>query len=362
MSTRFKTIALVGDLMIGRGISMAAKTRAPETFWGDLLPMLQSCDGVIGNLESPITTSKPEWRQCWKAFRFAADPRTLALLTTANVRAVTLANNHILDRRGRGLCETLVHLDGDGIRHAGAGRHLQEAITPALLDLGGLSVGVIALTDNMPEFAAGPSRPGVNYVRIDASGSSLALVAQLVRGLRASGADLIILSAHWGPNLRPWPPARFQYFARAAIDLGVDIFYGHSAHLFQGVEARGHGLILYDTGDFLDDYWTFPGIRTDRSFVFLADLCEGRLMRLRMVPVVVSKSRVRQAQGLEGDAIQRCMIRRCRPFETRIHTAYGWLEVVLPAPRLPIARRGLALAPWRRKDVRLVRRELEQRS
>ena len=188
MSTGLTTIALVGDLMLGRGISEAARSRAAEEFWGDVLPYLRSADAVIGNLESPITTSAVEWRQCWKAFRFAAHPRTADLLRVANIRAVTLANNHILDRRGRGLSDTLAHLDAAGIAHAGAGRHIEEAIRPAILDLATLRVGLIALTDTVPEFAAGPNRPGTNYVRITTSGASLALIDCLVRDLRRNGA------------------------------------------------------------------------------------------------------------------------------------------------------------------------------
>jgi poly-gamma-glutamate synthesis protein (capsule biosynthesis protein) len=336
MSTGLTTIALVGDLMLGRGVSEAAETQAAADFWSDVLPILQSADAVIGNLESPITTSIVEWRQCWKAFRFGAHPRTTELLRAGNVRAVTLANNHILDRRGRGLCDTLRHLDAAGIDHAGAGRHIEEATRPVVLDLAGLRVGIIAMTDNMPEFAAGPSRPGTNFVRITRTGASLALIDWLVRDLRRNDVDFIVLSAHWGPNLRPWPPARFRRFARAALDLGVDLFHGHSAHLFQGVESRGRKLILYDTGDFLDDYWTFPGIRTDRSFLFLVDLLRGQPIRLRMLPVIVSHGSVRRARGPETDAVQRSMVRRCRPLGTSLQVMPSWLRLDLPS--LPAER------------------------
>ncbi len=308
------TIGLVGDLMLGRGISEATLTRTPSEFLGDVLPVLASTCAVIGNLESPITESEAEWRQSWKAFRYGADPCTVEILRAANIRAVSLANNHTLDRRSVGLADTLQHLKAAGIRHAGAGRNLEEALRPAIVDLGKLRIGLISITDTIPEFAAGPQRPGTNYLRIKNRGASLALIECLVRSARDKGADLVILSAHWGPNLRPWPPKRFRAFARSAIDLGVDIFHGHSAHLFQGIEARARGLILYDTGNFLDDYWTFPFIRTDRSFLFLVDLEDARPVRLRMLPVLVSNRTVQLARGREAAATLRSMIRRCHPF------------------------------------------------
>ena len=49
------------------------------------------------------------------------------------------------------------------------------------------------------------------------------------------------------------PKGVFRRFARAVIDLGVDIYYGHCAHVFQGVEIYRGKIILYDTGDFIDD-------------------------------------------------------------------------------------------------------------
>jgi poly-gamma-glutamate synthesis protein (capsule biosynthesis protein) len=325
-----RTLAFVGDLMLGRGVSAAAATRSAVDFWGDVRPLLGAAAAVIGNLECPITTSGTGWRTCWKAFRFRAAPAAIELLTAANVRALALANNHILDQRARGLSDTLAHLDRAGIAHAGAGRHLEEAVTPALVNLPGLTLGMIALTNTMPEFAAGPSRPGTNYVRISARGAPLALVGRLVRELRAAGADLVILSAHWGPNLRWWPPAHYRAFARAAIALGVDLFHGHSAHLFQGVELHGRGVILYDTGNFLDDYWIFPFVRTDWSFLFLLDLEQGRPTGLRLAPVVIDNARVRLATPSEAARLRRCMERRSRRFGTRFARVGDSLTLRLP--------------------------------
>jgi poly-gamma-glutamate synthesis protein (capsule biosynthesis protein) len=56
--------------------------------------------------------------------------------------------------------------------------------------------------------------------------------------------------------------------------------------VFQGPEVRHNRLILYDTGDFLDDYAVDPVARNDWSFVFLLELSgSGAVERLRLVPV-----------------------------------------------------------------------------
>ena len=325
------TLGFVGDVMLGRGVSTMFPFRSPDSFWGDALPLLRSANAVIANLESPITEATSQWRRTWKAFRFRAHPSAIDTLRAGNIRCVNLANNHALDYEDRGLIETLERLDAGGIAHAGAGRNLADAIRPALVEVDGGRVGVIGVTDTMPEFAAGRCRPGTNVLRIDDRNATLGLLGLLIRELRLSGADTIVLSVHWGPNLRTRPPTRFRRFARAAVELGVDIVHGHSAHLIQGVERWGDGLILYDTGDFLDDYWVFPFVRTDRSFVFLVELRNGRPARLTMRPVKLERGRVGLADGAEFAAIVSTMRRRCQRFATPLVAVGDGLLTTFPS-------------------------------
>lgn len=333
------TVAFVGDLMLGRGVAADLAGCSPAAIWGNTLPLLASSAAVIANLECPITSHDREWQDGWKAFRFRADARAVEALRAANVRAVNLANNHILDFEERGLLETLEHLDAAAIAHVGAGRDCEHAMRPAILDLPGLKLGLIGITDNMPEFAASPQRPGTAYMAIRSDAAALGMVRMLVQGLRRAGAGLIVLSVHWGPNLRIRPPARFRNFARQAADLGVDVVHGHSAHLFQGVEVHNGAVILYDTGDFMNDYWIFPFVRTDRSLIFLLELAEGRMRRLRLVPVHLEPARVSLARGSEARAIMQCMRRRCIRLGTRPSETATGLEVALDsAPDLH--RRG----------------------
>jgi len=337
MSREPVTLALIGDVMLGRGVSALLDTRETRSFWGDVLPVLRSADAVLANLESPITEAESEWKRTWKAFRFRAAPSAVEVLRAANIRCVNLANNHALDYDERGLHETLGLLDAGGIAHAGAGRNLAGAIRPSLFDAGGTTVGVIGMTDTMPEFAAGPNRAGTNFTRIDDRAASLGLVAFQLRELRRAGAQTVVLSVHWGPNLRTRPPSRFRRFARAAVELGIDIVHGHSAHLIQGVECWGNGLILYDTGNFLDDYWVFPGIRIDRSFVFLVELREGRLSRLSMRPVKLKRGHVDLATGTDFAATVETMRRRSRPFATPLARTPHGLSVTWPGGEEPAA-------------------------
>jgi poly-gamma-glutamate capsule biosynthesis protein CapA/YwtB (metallophosphatase superfamily) len=309
-------IGFVGDLMLGRRVSSKIGGRPPERFWGNLLPALRDCDGVIGNLESPITTNAEPWSKTWKAFHFRAIPAATDVLKMANVRMVNLANNHIMDFGERGLLDTRVHLARAGIAYAGAGASATEALAPAICRIGDLKVGLIGLTDNMREWAADGAHAGINHMPIRGDHPTRSLIRLSVDAARRQGADCVVLSVHWGPNLRTRPTARFQRFAHNAIEDGVDVVHGHSAHLIQGIEVHRAGVILYDTGDFMSDYWVFPGIRTDRSALFQIEFLDRRPVAVSAVPVSLQPATAGLAKGRESDAICRCLARRSRALGT----------------------------------------------
>ena len=323
------TIAFIGDVMLGRGVDEMIGHNPPESFWGDVLPVLRAADAVVANLECAITAHPEPWSKTPKVFHFRTRPEAVAVLRAANVRCVSLANNHTLDYQETGLLDTLSHLEAAGIRYAGAGPDSDAAQTPAVIDAGGARLGVAAFTDNEPPFAAAPTRPGTGYLDIGGDPQAPQRVAHAVSAARDAGADLVVLSLHWGPNMVASPPARFGDFARAAIDSGVDLVYGHSAHIFQGVEVYRQRPILYDTGNFLDDYAIDAKLRNDWSFVFLVDVEGDRIQTVRLRPVRLTYAEVNFAAGDERAAIRTRMRTLCREFDTRLQDTDEGLEIAL---------------------------------
>jgi poly-gamma-glutamate synthesis protein (capsule biosynthesis protein) len=319
-------LGFVGDLVLGRGVNRRLLDGAkPEAPWGDIRPHMLAAEAMIGNLEGPITTHAKKWPRP-KTFRFRADPSVaIGALKAGNFRCVALANNHMLDYRAEGLLDTRRHLAEAGIAFAGAGRDDREAAEPTLFEAGGLRIGFFSITNTVPAFAAKPGRAGTNVWGIRTHRRNLGRLAGMVHDLRRAGAELIVLSVHWGPNYRWWPPRRYRRFARKAIELGVDIVHGHSAHILQAAEFHGNGLILYDTGDFLEDFLPLPGFRSDRSFLFLAEVGPDRVRSLRMIPASLSRAEVNIAKGPEAEAIRAGMIRRCRGYHIALAEEAGAL-------------------------------------
>lgn len=320
------TIALTGDVMLGRGVNEDLKTMAAEEPWGDTLPLLCGADLRLINLECAITGEEAQpWRRTPKTFHFRADPEeTIATLGAADIDACSLANNHTLDFEEQGLVDTLGHLDAAGIGYAGAGANSGEAFRPLHLRGG---VALVAFTDNSPEFAASIHRSGTNYLPVSLEEEILGKVEEAIGAARDAGAETVVFSNHWGPNMVARPPEHFRRFARAVIDRGADLYYGHSSHVFQAVEIYRGKPILYDTGDFIDDYAVDPRLRNDRSFVFTASF-EGReFVGLELVPVSLSYAHVGLVAGEEREAILKRMGLLCFEMGTTTSRREGALVV-----------------------------------
>lgn len=326
------TLAFVGDVMLGRLVNDTIGKRKSAAFWGTTLPVLQQADAVIGNLEFAITRHIKEWRQTSKAFHFRADPGAVDILKAGHFTCVSLANNHMLDFEADGLRDTIDNLDQAGIKHAGAGETASQARAPCLFDVAGRRIAVISLTDNEPAFAAGGDRPGVNYVDLGKKKASETILLQAVDEAKAADADLIVLSAHLGPNMVERPSRRIRDFSLLAADLGVHIFHGHSAHVFQGVELRTGRVILHDTGDFIDDYMVDPAMHNDWSFLYLVDCDFLGPFRVRMLAVQLSLAQVDLAGPTDASSIHDRMVRLCDDFGTPVHTTRRGLCVPIRSP------------------------------
>jgi poly-gamma-glutamate synthesis protein (capsule biosynthesis protein) len=118
------TIALLGDVMLGRGVAERLADVPPEEVWApEVRELCRSCDLVICNLECCISTrGEPTERVSQKPYFFRGPPEAVRSLEAIGVRAVGLANNHALDYEAEALADTLDLLGEAGIAAAGAGR------------------------------------------------------------------------------------------------------------------------------------------------------------------------------------------------------------------------------------------------
>lgn len=297
--------------MLGRLVDEHQRYRAVDAVWGNTVTTLRELDGLVINLECCLSDRGSPWRRTRRVFHFRADPEwAIPALRRAGVDACALANNHVLDFEETALRDTLSHLDEAGIERSGAGTDLEEALAPASFAADGVDVAVVSLTDNTHEYAAGQTSPGTAWIEIDRGDpETRARVEDALSRVQELDSDLVIASLHWGPNMVEEPPESFRTFARWLVDMGVDAVHGHSAHLFHGIEVYESAPIIYDAGDFVDDYAVNPRRRNDRSFLFVLSAdSAGTPKTLRLVPTEIHDCSVHLA-GEDAAAWSRSRMR-----------------------------------------------------
>lgn len=327
-------ILLVGDVMIGRLINDLLKNERPAYIWGDTLPIFNQADLRVINLECVISDQGHPWDTTPKAFHFQSDAKNVAALKAAGINIVSLANNHTLDFQVEAMIDMLGILKSNDIGTSGAGRDLSEAKAPVFRKIDDLKVGFIAFSDNEPLWEANKN-PGIYYLPVDINDKRAMDLSTLITKI-SRNVDFLIASIHWGPNWGYRPSPNHIPFARALVDAGVDLIFGHSCHVTQGIEIYRSAVIIYSAGDFIDDYAVDPVERNDRSFIFMVEADRHRVNRLKLYPTVIRDFQARLATGEERDQIAATMHNLCRDFNTDStwNEPERYLEIAIKKPPL----------------------------
>ncbi|GGL09580.1 CapA family protein [Deinococcus radiotolerans] len=183
---------------------------------------------VVANLEAPLThaAKRAEGKICLKA-----NPAHVTLLRDLGVRAVSLANNHLLDYGEEGVDETLRTLSAAGIAHFGFGSAEDHYGNPLVVHAGGAAVGLLS-------YAHPSCRP---LTQTGGRGIALydpARVQADVARARALGCVSVVVCLHWGNEDCPVPTAQQVAVAREVYALGADHLIGHHSHIVQPRSGR----------------------------------------------------------------------------------------------------------------------------
>jgi poly-gamma-glutamate synthesis protein (capsule biosynthesis protein) len=310
--------------MLGRGVGEVLAGTMPERLVApEVARLTRATDLCILNLECCISERGAPWPAPGKPFFFRAPPAAVDVLRHLGVDCVTLANNHALDYGSTALLDTLAELAAAGIATVGAGADVAGARAPALLAAGGRRLAVFGVTDHPEDFAAGETTPGVAYADLHRE-----TPAWLRDAIAACDADAVLVTPHWGPNMCSEPVPHVRRAAHDLIAAGATLVAGHSAHVFHGVQ----GNVLFDLGDFLDDYAVDPDLRNDLGLLFLATLEDRALRRIEAVPLRLDYAHTRLAVGEDADWIRARFRSACARMGTPVREEAGRLVVEPTTP------------------------------
>jgi len=234
------SILFVGDMFFDRHIRLMAQKHGPLHPLSCVKELFADADGVVGNLEGPITTnasvSVGSIVGSANNFRFTFPTSTAAALAHYNVRAVSLGNNHILNFGYTGLEQTKRWLEKSGVGYFG---------------------GVVG---DEPIYRIDEQDIKLSLIGFNTfGGSSAEIVAQRIASERAAGR-LVVVMPHWGieysTSTKPMKAAA-ELFSKA----GATLVVGAHPHVVGAREDIADTVVYYSLGNFLFDQYFTPAVR-----------------------------------------------------------------------------------------------------
>lgn len=286
-------IALVGDILLDRGVGRVIFDQGLDYPWLKLGNILSGADITFGNLECPLTRRTGGIMKN-RNLIFKGKPENASALKRAGFDLLNLANNHTMDYGSGGLEDTLGTLKETGIAAVGGGMNAEEAAEPVFFKKAGMTIGFLGLSAFPPEgYFFSDEKPDV--ARADDARTAAAIADAKKQ------CDFLIVSFHWGKEFDHYPDSGQKTMAHSAVDHGADLVVGHHPHVLQGMEEYGGRLIFYSLGNFVFDRQIPEG--TDETVVLTVSVADGRLKKAEMTPVKISECQPCPAAGKDAEHI-----------------------------------------------------------
>ena len=285
------TLLFVGDLMQHQAQIDAARTPEGKYDYTPCFSLLKEqisrADLAIGNLE--VTLGGKPYRG-YPAF--SAPDEYLQAIQDAGFDILLTANNHCLDRGGKGLERTIQLLDSAGIPHAGTYTSPLERKRryPLFINKNGFRIALLNYTYGTNGIRAAAPHI-VNYIDKE-------VILQDIRSAQARRPDAIIACMHWGEEYRSLPNREQRELADWLIRQGVTHIIGSHPHVIQPMELRTDGtrqhVIVYSLGNFISN---MSKVDTDGGLIFTLQL-EKHPLPPPIRPVYPGLSRVSPPDSL----------------------------------------------------------------
>lgn len=326
------TICAVGDIRVDH---VKANRPDPEAAFALCADVFQSSDVNFFNCEGVYTDREVTVPSQHSAS--STPPVNFRAMPWAGFNVMSMANNHGYDRGAEGLLDTIDVARSHDVLVSGAGRNLDEARRPAIIERKGTKVAFLSYNCVGPvEFAAQNDRPGDVPLRVStvyqpveyqpgtpckiltfADPEDLAAMRRDIASAREQ-ADLVITHFHWGMHhVQAVIHMYQQEVAHAAIDEGVDLVLGEHDHVVKGIEVYKGRRIFYGLGDFMvdnrlgknpntawrkmkqqlydlrydDEYPTYPFAGEARHHLIVkCQVRDGEISRVSYLPCTINKA------------------------------------------------------------------------
>lgn len=210
--------------------------------YASVAPDVAAADVATCEMETPLAPPQGPFIG-WPTFN--APPQVLTALKNIGYDSCTTASNHTLDQGYPGLKRTLDEIDAAGLKHTGSARSPREAATPLIETLpNGVKVGQLAYSFNFNGFEPPPDK------RWEANLIDVPRILAAAARLKQSGADIVVLSMHWGIEYEHLATQEQRDQARRLLaSPNIDLILGDHAHVVEPAEKIHGKWVFYCMGN-----------------------------------------------------------------------------------------------------------------
>ena len=233
-------LVAVGDVMAHADVQVGAALHRHDPgetsggydwIFAEVAPLFVGADLVLGNLETPVSPSRPPAGYP----HFNADPFLLDALARLGFDVLFTANNHALDQGVDGLVETQQQLEQRGLLHLGTHRPDRDVRDHLLVSVGGAPALVLGLVN--VTLAVNPAPDDPRLLEWPPPGTDPGqAIGRRIRAARDAGAEAVLVFLHWGREYHVIPTPAQRELARALCLAGADVILGAGPHVSQPME------------------------------------------------------------------------------------------------------------------------------
>jgi len=218
---------------------------AVNNIMGDTAKLFRDADFSMINLENIFGEKEKHTQLIKSGPRMISKKEFISFLDCLNPTAIGLANNHCLDYSEKALLDTIDLLKENGYMTVGAGKSLNNAYEPILIDKDDNRIAIMAICENEPGVATCHTGGSAGY--------NLYRVSKSICALKEKGY-LPIIFFHGGNEGNPFPSPEKVGLYRHFIDIGAKAVIAMHTHCPQGYEMYHDCPIVYSMGNFFFPY------------------------------------------------------------------------------------------------------------
>lgn len=242
------SIVMVGDALIHGAIYLDAEISRNKEYdftsmFTDIEPIIKKYDLRYYNQESIIGGKKIGVSH----YPRLNSPEEIGEnLVESGFNLVSLANNHTFDKGEEGILNSLVFWKSQtGVKTAGSYSSYEERDNIIVYEQNEIKYAFLAYTMSTNGLSAPDGKEYYLNVYDEEQ------VKKDVEKARLNGAEVIIVSMHWGDEYTHVPNQKQKETAQFLSDLGVNLIIGSHPHVIQPIEYVGDTLVIYSLGNFI---------------------------------------------------------------------------------------------------------------